>query len=263
MSEFVTSKDGTRIAFDRVGDGPGVILVAGAFQFRAFDEPTVELAGQLAEEGFTVINYDRRGRGESGPTGAGSLEREVDDVAALVEHVGGSAALYGSSSGAAIALWAAAYGVGVSALALWEPPLSLDEDGVEFAAELQQVIDSGDHERAVEFFMRDMPPEWLEGSKASPAWPVMVGIAPSLAGDAAAMARSQAGEPWSDRWGSVKMPTLVLTGEQTLPIFPPAAEALVAALPNARHETIAAADHSWQPEVMTRVLAEFLRSTVG
>jgi len=261
MSRSVTSRDGTRIAFDRVGSGPAVILVAGAFQFRAFDEPTVELAALLAEQGFTVVNYDRRGRGESGPTGPGSLDREIEDVAALVEEVGGAAALYGSSSGAAIALWAATRDIGVTALALWEPPLALEEEGGAFADELQRLIDAGRHERAVEYFMKDMPPEWLEGSKAGPAWPVMVDIAPSLAGDAVALARSQGGgESWEKRWASVTVPTLVLTGAETLPIFPAAAEALVQALPDARWETISAGGHGWEPPVMAAALTSFLRA---
>ncbi|HEX2130207.1 MAG TPA: alpha/beta hydrolase [Actinophytocola sp.] len=260
MSRSVTSRDGTRIAFDQVGTGPAVILVAGAFQFRAFDQPTVELAGLLAEQGFTVVNYDRRGRGESGPTGPGSLDREIEDVAALVEQVGGAAALYGSSSGAAIALWAATKNIGVRALALWEPPFSLDDDGVAFADELQRLVDAGRHERAVEYFMKDMPPEWLEGSKAGPAWPVMVDIAPSLTGDAAALARSQGGGSWATRWASVEVPTLVLTGAQTLPIFPPAAEALAQALPDARRETISASGHGWEPAVMAAALTSFLRT---
>lgn len=221
MSLTVTSRDGTRIAFDQEGDGPAVILVAGAFQFRAFDEPTVELSRLLAQQGFTVVNYDRRGRGESGPSGPGSLEHETDDIAALIEHVGGTAALYGSSSGAAIALWAATRDIGVTAVILWEPPLSFDDDGGDFTRELQALIDAGRHERAVEYFMRDMPPEWLEGSKASPAWPVMVGIAPSLAGDAVALAASQGGaEAWSRNWQAVTVPTLVLTGIETMPVVP-------------------------------------------
>jgi pimeloyl-ACP methyl ester carboxylesterase len=170
MTEFVTSADGTRIAFDIEGEGPAVILIAGAMQFRAFDPTTVELAHQLASRGFTVVNYDRRGRGESGSENAGVLDREVEDVAALVERVGGRAALYGSSSGSAIALWAAQAGVGATRLALWEPPLTLEGegDGGEFYRGLRARVEAGDNDGAVEYFMRDMPPEWLAGSKASP-----------------------------------------------------------------------------------------------
>lgn len=258
MSGSVTSRDGTRIAFDQVGDGPAVILVAGAFQFRAFDQPTVELSRLLAGRGFTVVNYDRRGRGESGPIGRGSLDREIDDIAALVEHAGG-AALYGSSSGAAIALWAATRDIGVTALALWEPPLSFDDDGGAFADQLQALIDAGRHEAAVEYFMKDMPREWLEGSKASPAWPVMVGIAPSLAADAVALAGSQGGEQaWARMWRAVTVPTLTLTGTETLPAVPLVAAALEKALPNAGWARIEASGHAWEPEVMAGALTSFL-----
>ena len=129
MTEFVTSADGTVIAFDRTGEGPPMILVGGATQFRAFDVTTIELAHQLAARGFTAVNYDRRGRGESTDTPPFAIEREIEDIDALVAEVGGSAALYGSSSGAALCLWAAATGVAVTKLVLWEPPLSLPGEG--------------------------------------------------------------------------------------------------------------------------------------
>lgn len=228
-------------------------------------EPDGDITGRHAHRlrpggrWFTVVNYDRRGRGESGPTGAGSLEREIEDIAALVEHVGGAAALYGSSSGAAIALWAATRGIGVTSVALWEPPLPFDDDGGAFAGDLQALLDAGQHERAVEYFMKDMPREWLEGSKASPAWPVMVGIAPSLAGDAVALAESQGGgETWARTWQVVTVPTVVLTGTETMPVVPRVAEGLAQVLPNARWATIEASGHSWAPEVMAGALTSFL-----
>ena len=262
MTEFVTSADGTVIAFDRTGEGPPIILVGGATQFRAFDATTIELAHQLAARGFTAVNYDRRGRGESTDTPPFAIEREIEDIDALVTEVGGSAALYGSSSGAALCLWAASTGVAVTKLVLWEPPLSLPGEGDDGAwlAGLAQRVAAGDHESAAEFFMRDMPPEWLEGVRSSDAWPVMKGIASTLAYDAEALARAQDGTPWSVHWSNVAMPTLVLVGERTLPLFPPAAAALVRALPRARQITIAAQDHGWRPEVMASVLGEFFTS---
>ena len=264
MSEFVTSADGTRIAFDQQGEGPGVVLIGGAFQYRGFDPATVELASLLAAEGFTVINYDRRGRGESGPAGPGSLERQVQDVAALVDHLGGTAALYGSSSGSAIALWAAQLGVRTGALVLWEPPLDTADDGAQFATELQLLVDAGEQERAVEYFMKDMPPEWVEGAKASPAWPTMVQIIASNTGDAAVLARSKGGQPWAQRWSQVTAPTLVLTGESTLPLFSQAGAALVEALPDARAGTVPTSEeHRWEPAVLAAVLAEFLHEVLA
>jgi len=261
MTKFATSADGTRIAYDRAGTGPAVILVAPAIQFRAFDPTTVELARRLADDGFDVINYDRRGRGESTDTLPFSVDREVDDIAALIELAGGSAALFGSSSGGAVCLWAAAAGLPVAKLVLWEVPLSLEGegDGGEWLIGLQQRIAQGDRGAAVEFYMRDMPPEWLAAAKQSAAWPVMKDIAPTLVYDAAALDRAQR-RPWSQLWDSVSAPVQVIVGEQTLPMFPVVSDALVAALPNASQRRIEAANHSWEPGVMAAAIAEFLRA---
>ena len=260
MTKFATSADGTRIAYDRAGTGPAVILVAPAIQFRAFDPTTVELARRLADDGFDVINYDRRGRGESTDTLPFSVDREVDDIAALIELAGGSAALFGSSSGGAVCLWAAAAGLPVAKLVLWEVPLSLEGegDGGEWLIGLQQRIAQGDRGAAVEFYMRDMPAQWLAAAKEGPAWPVMKDIAPTLVYDAAALDRAQR-RPWSQAWAEVTAPTLVLTGEQTLPMFPAVADALVATLPNASQRRIEAQNHGWSPEVMAAAIAGFLR----
>jgi pimeloyl-ACP methyl ester carboxylesterase len=270
VTEFVTSGDGSRIAYDRVGEGPVIILVGGAMQFRAFDPTTAELARRLADSGFTVVNYDRRGRGESSDasaeyTPAAGVDHEVEDIAALIGAVGGSAGLYGSSSGGALCLWAAAAGIGVTRLALWEVPLGLEggDDGSAHLAGLQERIAADDREATVAFFMRDMPPQWLEGARTSPAWPTMLSIAPTMAYDAAVLARSQAGTPWAQQWAAVTVPTLVIVGEETLPIFPPAADALVAALPRARQIRVPAANHSWELDAMATVLAEFFGAGAG
>lgn len=263
MSLFATSADGTRIAYDRLGDGPTVILVAGAFQYRAFDPITSEMARQLASRGFTVVDYDRRGRGESVATGPFTLARQIEDIAALIDANGGEAALFGGSSGGAISLAAAAAGLPITKLALWEVPLDeeLGADGAAFLAGLREKIAAGDNEGVVEYFMQDMPPEWLEGSRQSEAWPKMCAIAPSLEADAESLAWSQSA-PRAELWASVTQPTLVLLGEETLPFMPSAADSIVRALPNARVRRIAAADHQWDPATMTPVLAEFFGEPV-
>jgi len=263
MTDFVTSADGTRIAFDREGKGAAVILVGGATQFRAFDPTTTELAHELAERGLTVVNYDRRGRGDSGDTLPFALEREIEDIAALVAEVGGSAALYGSSSGAALCLWAAAAGLPVTALVLWEPPLELEgTHDRDWLTGLEQRIADGDREAAAEFFMRDMPPEWVEGARSSDAWATLVSIAPTMVYDATALERSQHAS-WKENWAQVAAPTLVVIGEQTLPIFPPVADALVAALPNARQTRIDATHQDWDPADMATVIADFVSASAG
>ncbi|GAB2508041.1 alpha/beta fold hydrolase [Paramicrobacterium agarici] len=260
MTEFVTSADGTPIAYDSYGSGPAVILIAGAMQARASDATTAQMAEMLAERGFTVINYDRRGRGESGPVkpeDAGhELQREIDDIAALIDAAGSEAALFGNSSGGSIALWATNAGLPISRLALWEVPFTVEDSGEaeENVTELRNRIAAGRNEAAVEYFMRDMPPAWLEGAKSSGAWPGMVALAPSLVADAASIAIHDT--PRGERWPNVTQPTLAMVGTETLPIFPPAAELIVSELPNARLRTVAATYHQWDATVMAGALAE-------
>ena len=260
MTDHVTSADGTRIAFDIEGDGPAVVLVGGATQFRAFDPATAELARLLARRGFTVVNYDRRGRGDSGDTPPFALEREIEDIAALIAAAGGDAALYGSSSGAVLCLWAAAAGLPVSSLVLWEPPL--EPEGTrdrDWLTGLERRIAADDREGAAEFFMRDMPPEWIESAKGSDAWQTLVSIAPTMVYDATVLERSQHA-PWSENWATVTAPTLVVIGDETLPIFPPIADALVKALPNATQRRIDASHQDWDPADMAAVIADFVRA---
>jgi pimeloyl-ACP methyl ester carboxylesterase len=260
LTSFTTSADGTRIAFDREGSGPAIILVGSANQFRAFDTGTAEVARLLAESGFTAITYDRRGRGESTDTLPYGVDREVDDIRALLDVAGGSAALYGSSSGAVLCLWAAAALPGVSKLVLWEPPLDLESDGSENLAGLQQRLAAGDREGAVAFFMRDMPPQWFEGARNSAAWPTLLSIAHTLAYDAAVLEKAERGKTLPGEWAAITVPAIVLIGEETQPIFPPAADAIVAALPHASQRRIDARNHGWVPEVMAREISGFLRT---
>ncbi|MEZ2389511.1 alpha/beta fold hydrolase [bacterium RCC_150] len=259
MSEFATSKDGTRIGYELYGDGPAVILVGGAMQFRGFDPTTGEMARQLAGKGFTVLNYDRRGRGESAEASSFTLQDEIDDLDTLIGIVGGTATLYGSSSGGAISLAATAAGLPVTRLALWEVPLreELGTDGAEFLAGLRERIQSGDKAGTIEYFMKDMPPEWLAGAKASPGWPVMLELGPSLSADSESLAWTQSA-PRAELWSGITQPTLAIVGEQTLPIMVEAADSIVANIPSARTTTIPGANHSWEPAVMAAALADFL-----
>jgi pimeloyl-ACP methyl ester carboxylesterase len=259
MSEFAISKDGTRIGYDQYGEGPAVVLVGGAMQFRGFDPNTVEMAKLLAAKGFTVFNYDRRGRGESAEAPSFSLKDNIDDLAALIDIAGGKAALFGSSSGGSIALAAAAAGLPVSKLALWETPLSdeLGTGGAEFFAGLQERIASGDKASTIEYYMKDMPPEWLAGAKNSPGWPIMLEMGPSLSADAESLAWTQSA-PRAQLWSGITQPTLAIVGEQTIPIMPKAADSIVANIQSARKTTIPGANHGWEPGVMAHALAEFL-----
>ena len=263
MTEYVTSADGTRIAYDVEGSGPPVILIGGAMQFRGFDPVTVEMAHALASHGFTVVNYDRRGRGESPADVPITLAQTIDDLRALIDELTEGAddavALFGNSSGGSIALAAAAAGLPVSRLVFFEVPL--DEDGgtsgAEYLAGLREYIAAGDHEGAVEYYMADMPREWLDGAKQSPAWQTMLDIAPSLEPDAESLAWTQSA-PRDELWRGITQPTLALVGEQTLPIMTSAVASVVASLPNAETRTIPGENHSWEPRTMALVIAEFL-----
>lgn len=265
MTEYVTSADGTRIAYDIEGSGPPVILVAGAMQFRGFDPVTGEMAHELAAHGFTVVNYDRRGRGESPADAPITLAQTIDDLRALTDELTEGAddavALFGNSSGGSIALAAAASGLPISRIVFFEIPL--DEEGgtqgAEFLAGLRQYIAAGDREGTIEFYMSDMPREWLDGAKQSPAWQTMLDIGPSLEPDAESLAWTQSA-PRIELWRGITQPTLALVGEETLPIMTSAAASVVASMPNAQSRAIQASNHQWEPKRMALAIAEFLVS---
>lgn len=260
MTAYLTSTDGTRIAYDSQGSGPGVILVAGAMQFRAFDPTTVAMARLLAAEGFTVVNFDRRGRGDTATATSFTLSDTVEDLRALIDTVGGPVALVGNSSGGAISLAAAAAGLNISELVLFEVPLrrELGGEGAEFLAGLREKIAHGNPDETVEYFMKDMPAEWLEGAKRSPAWTIMTSMGSSLEADAEALAWAQSA-PRAELFAAITARTLVLVGEQALPIFPPAAESIAGHLAQATLGTLPGTNHGWDPAVMAARVAAFLK----
>src|SRR4051794_22264207 len=215
----VTSADGTTLGFDRRGDGPAVILVGGAFQYRAFDPRTGQLADLLAGR-HTVVHYDRRGRGESGDTPPYAVEREVEDLDALIQAVGGSAALFGMSSGAALALDAVAAGLPVSRLAVYEAPFVVDGSRppapADYVAHLRALVAEGRRGDAVEYFLTagaGVPAEIVGQMRHAPMWPGFEVVAHTLPYDAALMDGTTTGGPLpADRWAAVKIPVLVGDG---------------------------------------------------
>src|SRR5436190_5059586 len=188
----VVSKDGTPIAFDRSGAGPAVILVCGASTTRAANAP---LAALLALH-FTVFNYDRRGRGDSGDTAPYAVEREIEDLDALIKEAGEATSVFGTSSGAILALEAAAHGLAITKLALWEPPFSVDDDGPrrhkEYATRLAELLAAGRRGDAVALFMKQvgLPPEFVVQARNAPWWSATEDLAHTLAYDAAVMGDS-------------------------------------------------------------------------
>ncbi|EID56441.1 alpha/beta fold hydrolase [Saccharomonospora xinjiangensis] len=264
----VTSRDGTPIAFETSGEGPAVVLVASALADR---RDTRKLATLLSDR-HTVVNYDRRGRGDSGDHDHHAVEREIDDLAALVKHVGGSAALFGSSSGAVLALRAAGAGIGVTKLAVYEPPFVVRPDSgfgppPGFADRLTALLDSGDRAGAVRAFMTEaqgMPSAMVTMMRLIPGvWSTLTGLAHTLPYDLAVMGDTQQGAPLrAGDWASVTCPTLVLTGGKSPAGFHDAARALAAVLPDAEHRTLPKLNHGavmQAPGKLAGPLTEFLR----
>lgn len=179
----VVSPDGTPLAYERIGEGPPVILVGGAFCTR---DTHRELAGLLAP-GFTVFNYDRRGRGGSGDTFPYAVDREIEDVAALIDAAGGTALLYGLSSGGALALRAAASGLPVTAVAVYEPPYALEAGGragnARYGERLAALLATERRSEAVELFLSTigLPAPVIEEFRHAPTWPAMEALAHTLA----------------------------------------------------------------------------------
>ncbi|WP_079574824.1 alpha/beta fold hydrolase [Krasilnikoviella flava] len=254
----VTTGRGDRVTYDLRGSGPAVVFVAGAGPYRAVDPVTTRTAELLAAQGVMTVVFDRLGRGDSPASGSLDLDRELDAVAAVLDVAGGSAVLCGHSSGCAISLRAADRGLLVVGLALWEAPLesSADETAA-WAAEIERRIDAGDLEGATEHYMKDMPPEWLAGAKASPHWPAIAASVVSQRADAQALV-------WATRaladggLGALDVPLLAMTGTRTFPRMPEAARSLADAVPDGTAETVDGADHSWEPEAMADRLAGFV-----
>jgi pimeloyl-ACP methyl ester carboxylesterase len=257
----VVSQDGTTIAFDRLGDGPPVVLVAGALQGRASYHP---LAEELAR-GFTVYNYDRRGRGDSGDAAPYAVEREVEDLAAVITEAGGTAAVYGHSSGAGLALHAAARGLPIDKLVLHELPYAFDEDESQAAssaaeaAQLRTMLAENRRADAVAFFLSSigMPPEFVAGLSQDPA---MQANAPTLLYDPyeTMSAHSRGGRTPAEQAATVTVPTLTLAGTASPQWMVDTSRRLAEALPHGRLTLLDDQGHIVPPEILTPVLAGFL-----
>ena len=254
--ESVRSKDGTTIGFVRLGSGPPLVLVAGASCDRAVHG---ELAELLAED-FTVFNYDRRGRGDSGDTLPYAVEREVEDLDAVITTGGGEARVFGNSSGAVLALRAAAAGVSITKLALWEPPLMTDPDAPQrheaYVGKLIELLNAGHHGDAMALFLKTigMPDETVTGMRQAPMWAGMETLAPTLLYDAFVMGDSTLP---TNLVTSVKVPTLVLDGSDTGAWAAQSAIALEEALPNPERHTFVGQNHAIAWGVLAPVLKQF------
>ena len=258
--DTVTSADGTTIAFDRYGDGPPVIMAVAAFNTRSATEP---LASTLAPQ-FTVLNYDRRGRGDSGDTVPYAVDREIDDLAALITAAGGSAAVFGHSSGATLALKAAAAGLPVTKLVLYEPPFRTDDSHpglpADFPAKLAGLVSAGRRGDAVELYQTQavgIPEEVVVQLRHAPFRPGLEAIAHTLAYDAAII--GDLSLP-AGLLATITGPALVITGENSPPFLRNAARAAAAALPGGQLATLPGQTHDINPDATAPVMAAFLAS---
>jgi pimeloyl-ACP methyl ester carboxylesterase len=260
----VTSRDGTTIAFEQAGAGPPLILVGGMFEQRAMESETARLAVfPLLTEQFTVLHYDRRGRGDSTDTQPYAVAREIDDIEALIDAAGGAACLFGISSGAALALEAAlALGDKVQRLAMYEPPYNDDQEARQawrgFRQQLDAALAEGRHRDAVGLFMAllGVPAEQLPEMHQYPMWPMWEAIAPTIAYDAAAVGED-ASVP-TQRAARLTTPTLVIAGGESYPFMLVSAAALARAIPGAQHRTLEGQTHEVAAEALALVLVEFL-----
>ena len=259
--QTVTSADGTPIAVERTGGGPPVILVGGAFN----DRSTVAgLAAALAPS-VTAMTYDRRGRGDSGDGDGFAVEREIEDLAAVIAYAGGSARLFGHSSGAILAIEAASRGLAVDRLAVYEPPYVIGDGrprpGADLFDRVRALVEDGDRDEAAALFLTEgaaTPPEMVAAMRAEEIWGWFTGLAHTLPYDLAVCGPGCALP--ADRLAALTVPTLAFGGGESPGWLREGARAVAATVPGARYVTIDGEDHGvlGHPEALRAVLTEFL-----
>jgi pimeloyl-ACP methyl ester carboxylesterase len=260
----VTSADGTTIAFEAYGEGRPLILIDGATAHRAVN-PLNDEVGQLLTDRFRTYAYDRRGRGASTDTAPYAIQREIEDIAALIEDAGQPAILFGWSSGSLLALDAAAAGLPVAGLVLFEPPVVIDDVRpplpTDYVEQLDAFVAEGRRDKAAELFMTAaamLPAEAIPGMKQSPYWAPVEEVAHTISYDGRIMGTTMSGNPLpSDRWADVKAPVLVLYGDKTWPALSAGAEAVAAHLPTATLKAIPGENHTTEAATLAPVLREF------
>lgn len=254
MVERVESADGTSIAFDRRGAGPAVIIVGGAMMSRTSPEKTVN----LLSESFEVFTYDRRGRGDSGDADSYAVAREIEDLQAIIAAAGGSACVFGMSSGGFIALQTAAQDEGVAKVAVYEPPY-LTGDGPlsasDYQAQVNAAVAEGHPDHAVELFLRQVSGGWFDESiKSTPWWPGMVALGPSLRYDAALTGD---GSVPTTMLGEIRVPVLAAFGGASDAWAKASADAIASAVPDCTVLELEGQDHRVDEAVLSASLREF------
>jgi pimeloyl-ACP methyl ester carboxylesterase len=258
---YVTSQDGTKIAFDRVGHGPPVIIVNGLLCDRS---KTQKLAEYLAQS-FTVFNFDRRGRGDSSDTDPYAVEREIEDIAALIKEVGGAALVYGHSSGAGLALNAAASGLAMTKLVLHEPPYGSDDEesqrsSRELALSVKAALSEGKRADAITLFMTasGLPDKVIEDIRTDPK---MLAMAPTMVYDHEVMGDfERGGKIPLELVKAIRIPTLVLVGGASPDFFRDAAIQIAEILPQGNLIILEGQDHGASAEVVAPVVSAFFNA---
>ncbi len=260
MRQFVSSEDGTRIAYEALGDGQTVLIVLGALNSR---KSGIKLAKLLASK-FTAVTYDRRGRGDSSDSPSYAPAREVEDISALIDAVGAPVCLYGHSSGAALAIAAAVkLRKQVTRLAIYEAPYALDSDAQKAAKEyfvaLKEALSSGRNGDAVALFVRSVgvSEKQVQAMRQMAMWKGLEKLAPTLVYDSEVLGEGHALP--AALLSRVRTPTLVMHGGAGSPAMREAARAISEAIPKAELRTLARQTHGVSPKVLAPVLEEFFR----
>jgi len=262
MSTMISAADGTKIAYSRIGSGPALVLVDGAMSYRG-SSINDALAKELAAR-FTVYTYDRRGRGESTDTGPYAVEREVEDLAALVKEAGGQVFLFGISSGAALALEAVNRGLPVTKLALYEPPFVVDDTRprvpADYPARLDEALKQGKTGQAVKMFMTEgvgLGKATVAMMRLMPFWAKLKRVAPTIPYDTAVMGDHQSGRPLPAAWPEVKIPALAIDGGKSPDWMRNGVASLAKVLPAAEYRTLPGQTHIVKAPALAPVLTEF------
>jgi pimeloyl-ACP methyl ester carboxylesterase len=257
----VVSKDGTTIAYDRRGSGPALVLVDGALCSRA-QGPMPDLAEVLSDR-FTVYNYDRRGRGDSGDTGTYEVDREIEDLAAVIEAAGGSAYVYGSSSGAALALRATAAGLPVEKLVAFEPPYVVDDSRKQIPRSWVADLRALGPDDAIKYFFTKgigLPGILVAVMKLMPGWKGMRAVAHTLPYDAQVLGGNCFGEPMdAAQWAGIDQPLLVVNGGKSPAWMKASNRALADAVPGAESAEVPGQNHMIKASAIAPVIANFCR----
>lgn len=262
-----TAADGTEISYTDWGVGDPIIIVDGATSYPAIN-PSDEEIGRLLADSFRTFAYDRRGRGESTDTPPYCVEREIEDLAALIDIAGAPVTVFGWSSGAVLALDAASAGLPITRLALFEPPFIVDDSRAplpsDYVERLDAALADGRPDDAVELFLTaavGVPADWVAEMRAEPVWPVLEEVASTIAYDGRIMGSTMSGNPLpTDRWVGLDIPTLVMRGTGAEPFIEAGTTALSEMLPNATLLTVDGAEHTAPPDVVAAVLREFTSS---